>query len=223
MIKINNDWDDFLEQESKKDYYLKLRSFLINEYNNKIIYPDKFDIFNALKYTSYKNTKVVIIGQDQYINTKEAHGLAFSVQPQSSIPPSLRNIFIELKSDLNCYIPNNGYLVKWAEQGVLLLNRVLTVEHKKSKSHAKHGWEEFTRQIIMILNNRHEPIVFLLWGRDAKNQQEYITNNHHLVLTAAHQSPLAGGAFAGCRHFSKTNNFLEYNSLKVIDWQIDNI
>ncbi len=223
MIKLNNDWDIFLENETKKPYYLQLRQFLKDEYRTKTIYPDMNNIFNALKYTPLSQLKVVILGQDPYINPGEAHGLAFSVQPQAKIPPSLQNIFKELKSDLGTEIPNNGYLVKWAEQGVLLLNAVLTVEHKKSKSHANKGWEQFTSAIINEINKKEEAVVFLLWGNDAKKKAEFIKNPAHLILTAAHPSPLAGGSFFGCKHFSKTNNFLESVGKQKIDWQIENI
>ena len=220
MIKLNNDWDELLDRETNKDYYKNLRKFLVTEYKTKTVYPSMYDIFNALKYTSYENTKVVILGQDPYINYGEAHGLAFSVQPSAKIPPSLKNIFIELQNDLNCTTPNNGCLIKWAEQGVLLLNTVLTVEAKKSKSHAKRGWEEFTTSVILKLNEKNTPIVFLLWGNDAKSKIPLISNPIHKILSAPHPSPLAGGAFFGCKHFSQTNEFLQKNHMHPIDWQL---
>ena len=220
MIKLNNDWDEFLEQETNNDYYKNLRKFLAKEYKTKVIYPCMYDIFNALKYTSYSETKVVILGQDPYINSGEAHGLAFSVQPSAKIPPSLKNIFIEMNNDVGCSIPNNGCLIKWAEQGVLLLNTVLTVQEKRSKSHAKQGWEQFTTSIILRLNEKNTPVVFLLWGNDAKSKIPLINNPIHKILTATHPSPLAGGAFFGCKHFSQTNEFLAKNDLKPINWQL---
>lgn len=220
MIIFNNDWDDILKLEFEKDYYLNLRAFLKKEYSEKKIYPESNNIFNALKYTSFKNTNVVILGQDPYINKGEAHGLAFSVQETAKIPPSLRNIFKEISTDLGCSIPSNGCLIKWTEQGVLLLNAVLTVEEKKSKSHANKGWETFTTNIIKTLNEKQQPVVFLLWGKDAENKAQYITNPIHKILVAAHPSPLAGGKYFGSKHFSKTNEFLKENGLKEIDWQI---
>lgn len=221
MINIGNDWDELLKEEFTKDYYLKLRDFLKEEYQTKVIYPHMNDIFNALKFTSYENTKVVILGQDPYINEGQAHGLSFSVKPKALIPPSLRNVYKELNSDLGLYIPNNGYLVKWASQGVLLLNNVLTVEAKKSKSHANKGWELFTQKVISILNKKDKPIVFLLWGKDAQSKAKIITN--HKILKAAHPSPLALNAFLGNKHFSQTNEFLKQHYNTVIDWQIENI
>lgn len=223
MKKLNNDWDAFLEIETKKEYYLELREFLKKEYREKTIYPEMNNIYNALKLTPLTEVKVVILGQDPYINKGEAHGLSFSVQKGVKIPPSLNNVFKEISTDVGCYIPNNGYLCKWAEQGVLLLNTVLTVEAKRSKSHANKGWEKFTNNIISYIDEKDTPVVFLLWGRDAQNKEYLITNTSHKVLKAAHPSPLAGGKFFGCEHFSKTNEFLKNNNLKSIDWQIDNI
>lgn len=221
MITLNNDWDDFLKEETKKDYYLKLRSFLKNEYSTKTIFPSAGDIFNALKYTPLNKTNIVILGQDPYINPGEAHGLAFSVQPTAKIPPSLKNIFTELSVDMQCRMPDNGCLLKWAQQGVLLLNTVLTVQRGVSKSHAGKGWETFTSAVIQKINEKDSPVVFLLWGRDAQNKAELITNPKHKILTAAHPSPLAGGKYFGCRHFSKANHFLAQNNLPAIDWQIE--
>ena len=223
MIRLGNDWDEFLTEEMAKPYYLTLREFLKNEYRSRVIYPDMYDLFNALKYTSILDTKVLILGQDPYINPGEAHGLAFSVKPSAQIPPSLRNIFREIADDLGAYIPNNGHLVKWSRQGVMLLNTVLSVREKQSKSHAGKGWETFTSAVIDTLNRKDSPVVFLLWGNDAKAKAGRITNQKHLILTATHPSPLAGGRFFGCKHFSKTNTFLEQNGLSPIDWQIENI
>lgn len=223
MINIGNDWDEIVKEEEKKPYYQKLRSFLKQEYNTKTIYPHMKEIFSALCHTSYSEAKVVILGQDPYINPMEAHGMAFSVMPGAKTPPSLQNIFKELGSDLGCYMPNNGYLMPWAKQGVLLLNTVLTVEAGRSKSHAKKGWEEFTDSLIIELNNRKTPLVFMLWGKAAEEKLKLIDNKIHMVLIAAHPSPLAGGRFFGCRHFSKANNFLVKQGQESIDWQIPNI
>lgn len=222
MKKFNNDWDEIIKEEIEKQYYLELRKFLKVEYYTKKIYPPMDKIFNTLEHTSFKNTKVVILGQDPYINEGEAHGMAFSVGINAKIPPSLKNIFKELETDMGCYIPNNGHLVKWANQGVLLLNTVLTVEAKKSKSHAGKGWEKFSTFIIERLNLKEEPLVFLLWGRDAQSKFTLIHNPKHKILMAAHPSPLAGGKFFGCKHFSKTNEFLKQNEMDPIDWQIEN-
>jgi len=220
MVNLNNDWDALLANEFKQDYYQSLRRFLKVAYSTRTIYPSMHDIFNALKLTPYANVKVVIVGQDPYMNPGEAHGLSFSVCPGIKTPPSLANIYKELSVDVGCTIPNNGYLVHWAMQGVLLLNAVLTVEAKKSRSHAGQGWERFTDYILELLNRRTEPIVFLLWGRDAHAKGSIIDNPAHLILQAAHPSPLAGGRFFGCRHFSKTNAFLQENNMEPIDWQI---
>lgn len=223
MVKLGNDWDEILKDEFEKDYYLKLREFLKTEYSTKTIYPPMNDIFNALKYTSYGELKAVILGQDPYINPGEAHGLSFSVQPGAKTPPSLRNIFLELHNDLGCKIPNNGHLVKWTGEGVMLLNTCLTVEAKKSKSHARKGWEKFTNAVIEKINEKDTPVVFLFWGRDAISKESLITNPKHKILTAAHPSPLAGGKYFGSKHFSKTNEFLEANGITPIDWQIEDI
>lgn len=223
MIKLNNDWDDFLATEMAKPYYLALRQFLKQEYLTRTIYPSMHDLFNALRYTTLADAKVVILGQDPYINAGEAHGLSFSVKPPSRTPPSLQNIFKEISDDVGCAIPNNGHLVKWAQQGVMLLNSVLSVRAGQSKSHANQGWEQFTTAVVQLLNAKETPIVFLLWGNDAKRKAELITNPKHLVLQAAHPSPLARGAFFGCKHFSQANAFLVNHGLKPIDWQIENI
>ena len=223
MVKLHNDWDAILAEEFKKDYYQQLRAFLKEAYKTRTIYPSMHDIFNALKLTAYQDVKAVIVGQDPYINPGEAHGLAFSVQPGAKTPPSLANIFKELKDDVGTYIPNNGHLVSWAKQGVMLLNTVLTVEARRSRSHAGKGWERFTDTVLFHLNDRAMPMVFLLWGKDAQAKGRLIDNPKHLVLKAAHPSPLAGGRFFGCRHFSKTNGFLTQNGQSPIDWQIPNL
>lgn len=219
-----NYFKNIIEEESKKDYYKKLHEFVINEYNTKTIFPPKEKIFNALKTTPYDKVKVVIIGQDPYHGIGEAHGMCFSVNPGIKIPPSLMNIYKELNRDLGCKIPNNGYLVKWANQGVLLLNSVLTVEKDKPASHQNKGWEIFTDRIIEELNKSQTPIVFLLWGNFAKQKARLITNKKHLILTSSHPSPFSVKyGFEGCSHFSKANKYLASNNLTPIDWQIDDI
>lgn len=219
-----NYFKNIIEEESKKDYYKKLHEFVINEYNTKTIFPPKEKIFNALKTTPYDKVRVVIIGQDPYHGIGEAHGMCFSVNPGIKIPPSLMNIYKELNRDLGCKIPNNGYLVKWANQGVLLLNSVLTVEKDKPASHQNKGWEIFTDRIIEELNKSQTPIVFLLWGNFAKQKARLITNKKHLILTSSHPSPFSVKyGFEGCSHFSKANKFLASNNLTPIDWQIDDI
>ncbi|MCL2361801.1 MAG: uracil-DNA glycosylase [Defluviitaleaceae bacterium] len=223
MVKLHNDWDEILAEEYDKEYYIKLRAFLKNAYSTRTIYPNMHDIFNALKLTPYSNVKAVIVGQDPYINPGEAHGLAFSVLPGARTPPSLANIYKELKDDLDCTIPNNGHLVHWAKQGVMLLNTVLTVEARRSRSHARQGWEQFTDTVMYHLNDRPTPMVFLLWGKDAQAKGRLIDNPKHLVLNAAHPSPLAGGRFFGCRHFSKTNEFLLQSGQEAINWQLPDI
>lgn len=221
---LNNDWKELLEDEFSKDYYLSLRKFLLSEYNTKTIYPDKFDIFNALHFTPYKDVKVVILGQDPYHGPNQAHGLSFSVNPGVKIPPSLLNIYKELNSDLGCYIPNNGYLKKWADQGVLLLNTSLTVRAGEANSHKNIGWEIFTDKIISLVNEKEDPVVFLLWGNNAIKKKELITNKKHLILSSVHPSPLsASRGFFGSKPFSKINNFLISINKKPIDWQIENI
>lgn len=224
MEILKNDWNDFLKDEFNKPYYINLRNFLISEYNSKIIFPSMYDIFNALHFTPYKDVKVVILGQDPYHEKGQAHGLSFSVNPGIRIPPSLLNIYKELHNDLNCYIPNNGYLKSWADQGVLLLNTVLTVREGEANSHKNKGWETFTDEIIKILNRREDPIVFILWGKNAQNKISLITNPNHLILNSVHPSPLsANRGFFGNHHFSKTNNFLCSINKEPIDWQIKNI
>lgn len=224
MIKLGNSWDSILAGEFDKLYYLKLREFLRNEYNTKVIYPDKNNIFNALRLTPYEEVKVVILGQDPYHGPGQAHGLSFSVQPGVKTPPSLLNMYKELRDDLGCFIPNNGYLVSWAKQGVLLLNTVLTVREGEANSHRKKGWENFTDEVICKLNERDKPVIFLLWGNNAKEKMKLITNPKHFILTTVHPSPLsATRGFMGCKHFSKTNDILRGLGEKEIDWQIPNL
>ena len=224
MIKFNNSWDSILSDELKKDYYLRLREFLKAEYSTHKIYPPMEDIYNALKITDYNDVKAVILGQDPYHGEGEAHGLAFSVKKGVKIPPSLLNIYKELHNSLGCYIPNNGYLEKWARQGVLLLNTALTVRKDIANSHSGKGWELLTDFIIKELNKREKPMVFMLWGNNAKSKAWFIDSNKHLVLTSVHPSPLsASRGFFGCNHFKKANDFLVQNGQTAIDWQIENI
>lgn len=219
-----NGFKKIIEEESKKDYYIKLHDFVDNEYKTKTIYPPRENIFFALKNTPYEYVKVVILGQDPYHGEGEAHGLCFSVNPGIKVPPSLQNIFKEIHRDLGLKIPNNGYLLKWARQGVLMLNSVLTVEKDKPASHQNKGWEIFTDTIIKKVNEKDTPVVFLLWGNFAKKKKELITNPIHLVLTSSHPSPFAVNyGFNGCSHFSITNEFLIKNNMAPIDWQIDDI
>ena len=221
---LKNDWKDLLDDEFNKEYYQTLRNFLTTEYRTRTIYPDKYDIFNALHFTPYKDIKVVILGQDPYHGPGQAHGLSFSVNPGIKIPPSLLNIYKELNSDLGCYIPNNGYLKKWADQGVLLLNTSLTVRAGAANSHKNIGWEIFTDKIISLINEKEDPVVFLLWGNNAIKKKNLITNKKHLILTSVHPSPLsASRGFFGSKPFSKINNFLISVNKKPIDWQIENI
>lgn len=224
MVKLGNDWDEILKQDFESDWYARLREFLIEEYRSYKVYPDMYDIFNALKTTSYKDTRVVILGQDPYHNPGEAHGMCFSVKPGVKIPPSLLNIFKELRDDLGTYIPNNGYLMDWAKQGILLLNAILTVRENAPLSHKNMGWEKLTDSVIRALNERQKPVIFLLWGAPARAKKALITNPNHFVLEAPHPSPLSASyGFFGCRHFSKTNKILESMGEKPIDFQIKNI
>ena len=219
-----NHFKDIIEEESKKDYYKKLHEFVYKAYEEHTIFPDKKNIFAALKYTPYENVKVVILGQDPYHGLGEAHGMAFSVCPGIKIPPSLQNIYKKLHEELGGYIPNNGYLMKWASQGVLLLNSVLTVQKDLPASHRGIGWEAFTDKIIEEVNKKDEPVVFMLWGNFAKSKASLITNPKHLVLTCAHPSPFSARyGFFGCNHFKKANEFLKENGKQPIDWQIENI
>ena len=221
MKIFQNDWAPFLEAEMQKEYYQKLRTILIGEYRTRTIYPDMYDIFNAMHYTPYNKVKVVILGQDPYHGPRQAHGLSFSVLPGVEPPPSLVNIFKELESDLGCKVPNHGCLRHWAEQGVLLLNTVLTVREYQANSHQGIGWEEFTDHIITLLNQREEPMVFVLWGRPAQRKQSMITNPNHLVITSPHPSPLSAyRGFFGSRPFSRANAFLVEHGMEPIDWQL---
>ena len=224
LVSIGNDWDEILKDEFEKEYYLKLRQFLKAEYKSHIIHPDMYDIFNALKWTSCKDTKVVILGQDPYHEENQAHGLAFSVPVGVKTPPSLVNIYKELQNELGLYIPNNGYLEKWARQGVLLLNNALTVRDKEANSHRNRGWEIFTNRVIECLNERQDPVIFLIGGSNAKEKVNVITNPQHIILTTVHPSPLsAHRGFFGCGHFKKTNELLINMGKEPIDWQIENV
>lgn len=224
MSKLNGDWEEALKGEFKKPYYKELYYFIKNEYETKQIFPPFEDLFSAFHFTALKDVKVVILGQDPYHNDGQAHGLSFSVKPEVAIPPSLLNIYKELQDDLGTYIPDNGYLLKWAKQGVFLLNAVLTVRAHNAASHSNKGWEKFTDAVIEILNKEDRPIVFLLWGRFAKEKAKMLNNPKHLVLTATHPSPLSAyNGFFACKHFSKTNEFLKKNNIEPIDWQIDNL
>lgn len=224
MKIIGNDWDDILGEEFDKDYYQNLRKFLDEEYTNKTIYPSKQDLYNALRLTPYKDVKVVILGQDPYHEPGQAHGLAFSVNKGIQIPPSLINIYKEMKDDIGTFIPNNGYLFSWTKQGILLLNSVLTVEAHKANSHKGKGWEVLTDFIISKLDKKDEPVVFILWGRNARDKKTLITNPKHLIIESAHPSPLSAyNGFFGSKPFSKTNKFLTKNNKTPINWQIPNI
>lgn len=224
MAAISNDWLEPLRPEFGKPYYAKLYRTVLQEYKTHRVYPPANDIFNAFELTPLKEVKVVILGQDPYHGPGQAHGLCFSVQPQVDIPPSLVNIYKELHDDLGCYIPDNGYLVKWARQGVLLLNTVLTVRAHEAFSHRNIGWEEFTDAAIRVLNEQDRPIVFILWGRPAQAKKVMLHNPKHLILEAPHPSPLsASRGFFGSRPFSKTNAFLQANGIEPIDWQIENL
>ena len=219
MVHIGNDWDNILADEWKKPYYLTLREFLKTEYSSQKIYPKMDNIFNALKYTSFEDTKVVIIGQDPYHGEGQAHGLCFSVLKGVTPPPSLKNIFKELQADIGKPIPTCGELTEWAKQGVLLLNNVLTVRESQPASHKGKGWEIFTDRVISELNKKETPVVFLLWGAHAQKKAEIITNPIHYKLSCVHPSPLsASRGFFGCRHFSKTNALLTQNGLTPIEW-----
>ena len=224
MVSLGNKWDEVLKDEFEKEYYLKIRDFLKQEYSTRKIFPEMHDIFNSLKYADYDDVKVVIIGQDPYHEVGQAHGLSFSVKPGVIIPPSLRNIYKELNSDLGCYIPNNGFLEKWAKQGVLLLNNVLTVREGLANSHRDCGWENFTDAVIKKLNESDKTVVYLFWGACAAKKEVLVTNPKHYILKSVHPSPLsASRGFFGCKHFSKANAILEANGLTAIDWQIENI
>ena len=225
MGMIENDWLQAVGGEFRKPYYKELYEFVKQEYSTRVIYPPADDIFNALHFTPLKEVKVLILGQDPYHNEHLAHGLSFSVLPeQKEIPPSLQNIYQELHDDLGCYIPNNGYLEKWARQGVLMLNTVLTVRAHQANSHQGKGWEKFTDAIIEAVNEQDRPIVYMLWGRPAQNKIPMLNNPKHLILKAPHPSPLSAyRGFFGCQHFSQANEFLKAHGVEPIDWQIENL
>ena len=224
MPPITNDWQQPLEVEFKKPYYKDLYKKVLEEYRSRQIFPNPDDIFNAFHLTPLKDVKVVILGQDPYHNDGQAHGLCFSVKPDVEVPPSLVNIYKELQDDLGCRIPNNGYLVKWAKQGVLMLNTVLTVRAHQANSHRGIGWEQFTDAVIHAEYAQDRPMVFLLWGRPAQMKKSMLHNPKHLILEAPHPSPLSAyRGFFGCKHFSQTNAFLEKNGLAPIDWQIEDV
>lgn len=223
-VNIGNDWDIILADQWDRVYYQNLRKKLITEYRNYTVYPDMYDIFNALKSVAYEDVKVVILGQDPYHGPGQAHGYAFSVQKGIKTPPSLQNIYMEMHDDIGTYIPNNGYLIKWANQGVLLLNTSLTVRAHQANSHQKIGWEILTDNIIKKLNERGKPVVFILWGRNAQSKERFITNPNHYIIKSTHPSPLsAHRGFFGSRPFSKTNDFLKASGQETIDWQIENL
>lgn len=221
MVNLGNSWDILLRDEWEKDYYKNLRKFLVSEYKSQTIYPDMNNIFNSLKLADYCDIKVVILGQDPYHEPNQAHGLSFSVLKGVPTPPSLQNIYKEIHAELNLPIPTHGELTQWAKQGVLLLNTVLTVRRGQANSHKGMGWEIFTDNVIKLLNERPEPIVFLLWGANARSKAKFITNPAHLVLQSAHPSPLSAyNGFFGNGHFKKANEFLVRNYGKGIDWEI---
>ena len=221
MVQFNNSWDILLKDEFQKPYYLNLRKFLVQEYKTQTIYPNMNDIFNALKYTDYKDVKVVMLGQDPYHQPNQAHGLCFSVKKGVKAPPSLQNMYKEIYAEYGYSIPDHGELTHWAEQGVLMLNTVLTVRESQPNSHKGMGWEVFTDNIISLLNQRPEPMVFLLWGANARAKKKIITNPNHLVLESAHPSPLSAyNGFFGNNHFKKANEFLKSKGCPEIDWQI---
>ena len=224
MAAIENDWLESIKPEFQKPYYKELYDFVRTEYSQTVIYPPSDEIFNAFHFTPLSKVKVLLLGQDPYHNVNQAHGLSFSVKPGQDIPPSLQNIYKELNDDLGCYIPNNGYLKKWADQGVLLLNTVLTVRAHEANSHKGRGWEQFTDAVISAVNAQDRPIVYLLWGAPAQKKIPMLTNPKHLILKAPHPSPLSAyRGFYGCCHFSQCNNFLAANGILPIDWQIENL
>jgi uracil-DNA glycosylase len=223
MVEIGNEWDTLLEEEFAQEYYRQLRDFLKDEYKNGPVYPPMCDIFNALKYTSYSDVKIVILGQDPYHGAGQAHGMCFSVRPGVPMPPSLQNIFKELHEDIGIFTPPNGCLIPWAREGVLLLNTVLTVREGQPNSHRNQGWETLTDRVISLLGQREEPVVFLLWGSNARKKKELITAPQHLILECAHPSPLsAHRGFFGCQHFSKANQFLYDHGIEPVDWNVVN-
>lgn len=223
MVNIGNEWDALLAEEFKKDYYLQLRDFLKQEYASARIFPPMKDMFNALKYTSYSDVKVVILGQDPYHGEGQAHGMCFSVRPGVPMPPSLQNIFKELHDDIGMLLPQSGCLVPWAREGVLLMNTVLTVREGQPNSHMGKGWEILTDRIISVLGERDTPIVFLLWGANARKKKELISSPQHLILECAHPSPLSAyRGFFGCQHFSQANQFLYDHAIDPVDWNTVN-
>lgn len=224
MINIGNDWDELLKPEFDKEYYQELRKFLVNEYKTQKIHPDMDEIFSALKLSSYKDTKILLLGQDPYHGEGQAHGLAFSVKPGITPPPSLKNMYKEIESELGIKPPNNGYLVSWAKQGILMINTVLTVRDGLANSHKRRGWEIFTDRIIELLNEKDEPVIFILWGNNAKTKKKLITNKNHFIIEGVHPSPLsASRGFFGCGHFKKVNEILKSLGKKEIDWSIPNL
>lgn len=221
MVQLGNEWDELLREEFQKEYYLKLRTILKQEYRTQTVYPDMYDIFNALRYTSFSDVKAVILGQDPYHGKGQAHGLCFSVKKGVEPPPSLKNIFQEIQTELGIEPPDHGELTAWAKQGVLLLNTALTVRAGQANSHRGIGWETFTDAVVQQLNRREKPMVFLLWGANARSKKAWITNPNHLVLTCAHPSPLSAyQGFFGCGHFRACNEFLQKNQMEPIDWRI---
>ena len=219
---IGNTWDKCLAEEYQKEYFKKLLEFVKEEYKNKTIYPKQNEVFNAFRYTDFDHVKVVIIGQDPYHGPNQAEGLSFSVKNEVLKPPSLQNIFKELESDLGIPFPEHNSLKPWAKQGVLLLNAVLTVEEHKPTSHAEKGWETFTDDVIKILNQKEDPLVFILWGSYARSKKALITNPKHYIIESAHPSPFsARNGFFGSKPFSKTNEFLKKNGIPEIDWRIE--
>lgn len=224
MGAISNDWLNEIGEEFKKPYYKDLYEFVKNEYNDYTIYPEADDVFKTFQLTQVKDLKVVILGQDPYHNVGQAHGLCFSVKPGINTPPSLVNIYKELEDDLGCKIPNNGYLVKWAKQGVLMLNTVLTVRAHQANSHKGKGWERFTDAVIEAVNKQDKAIVFILWGSPARRKRAMLNNPKHLIIEAPHPSPLSSyRGFFGSKPFSKTNDFLKEHNIEPIDWQIEDI
>ena len=225
MAMIQNDWLDAIKPEFAKPYYKKLYEFVKSEYSRVVVYPPADDIFNAFHFTPLSKVKVLILGQDPYHEEHQAHGLSFSVPPdQNDIPPSLQNIYKELNEDLGCKIPNNGYLKEWADQGVLMLNTVLTVRAHQANSHQGKGWEKFTDAVIQAVNKQDRPIVYMLWGKQAQSKIPMLTNPKHLILKAPHPSPLSAyRGFFGCKHFSQANKFLEENGVEPINWQISDV
>ena len=221
---INTDWKELLRDEFDKPYFEKLNEFLKEEYKEHEVFPKRVDIFTALNHTSFKDTKILLLGQDPYHNDGQAHGLAFSVLPGIKTPPSLKNMYKELNVEYGCFTPDNGHLMEWADQGVLLLNTSLTVRAHEANSHSKKGWEKFTDRIIEILNDREDPVVFILWGNNAKKKVKLINTDKHYVLEGIHPSPLsANRGFFGCDHFKKANEILKSIGKTEIDWQINNL